>query len=136
VKLKRSSPRSRRIELLPLIDLMFLLLAAFVYATQSMSVHRVLPVELPDARHGEIDRRGHLTITVTPGGAVYLEGEAVPVADLAARVRARLAAEPKLRISVEADRRAACGRAVGVLDALRAAGAKGVRLSVSKPAGD
>ena len=87
------SPRRRgRVELVPLIDLIFLLLAAFVYATQFMAVRRALPVELPGAARGEVQRRERLTVTVTSGGAIYLEGEPVGAGELTTRVRRRLAA--------------------------------------------
>ena len=36
-----------RIEMLPLIDIVFLLLIFFIYAMLSMAVHRSLPVSLP-----------------------------------------------------------------------------------------
>jgi biopolymer transport protein ExbD len=118
---------------LPLIDLIFLLLAAFIYATQSMTVHRALPVDLPGAPGARIESREHVTVTVTRGGAIYLQGRDVTPEELRRDVRALLAADPQLRISLDADRRAEYGMAVQALDALRAAGATNVRLSVRKP---
>ncbi len=135
MKIARDAARRRGIELLPLIDLIFLLLAAFIYAAQSMTVHRALPVELPGATTGRVEHREYVTVTVTRGGAIYLRGESVSVEELTARVRALLASDPAARISLDADRKADYGRAIRALDALRAAGAKGVRLSVKRPAG-
>lgn len=136
MKIARAAARRRGIELLPLIDLIFLLLAAFIYATQSMTVHRALPVELPGAATGRVERREYVTVTVTRAGAIYLRGESVSEEELTARVRALLAADPGAGISLDADRRADYGRAIRALDALRAAGARGVRLSVRPPAGN
>jgi biopolymer transport protein ExbD len=130
VKLARPAARARGVEVLPLIDLIFLLLAAFVYATQALSEHRALPLELPAAASGRTERGRHLAVTVTRGGTVYLQGEEVSMEQLGAEVRARLAAEPELRFTLDADRRADYGQAVRVLDALHAAGARSVRLSV------
>ena len=71
MKIARAAARRRGIELLPLIDLIFLLLAAFIYATQSMTVHRALPVELPGAATGRVERREYVTVTVTRAGAIW-----------------------------------------------------------------
>jgi biopolymer transport protein ExbD len=133
LNLPRPAARPRGIQLLPLIDLIFLLLAAFIYATQSMTVHRALPVELPGASSSRVEQGEHVTVTVTSGGAIYLQGRDVTPRELTSRVRDLLASDPELRISLDADRRAEYGTAVRALDALRAAGAKGVRLSVRKP---
>ncbi len=136
MKIARDAVRRRGLDLLPLIDLIFLLLAAFIYAAQSMTVHRALPVELPGARTGGVEHREYVTVTVTRGGAIYLRGESVSAEGLTTRVRALLASDPAARISLDADRGADYGRAIRALDALRAAGARGVRLSVKRPAGE
>jgi len=130
VRLARPAARPRGVEVVPLIDLIFLLLASFVYATQSLSEHRALPVDLPAASGARVDAAGHLAVTLTSGGLVYLQGEALSLEQLGARVRARLAAEPELRFTLDADRRADYGQAVKVLDVLHGAGARKVRLSV------
>ena len=39
--------RKARIDMLPLIDIVFLLLVFFIYAMLSMAVHHALPVALP-----------------------------------------------------------------------------------------
>ena len=55
--------RSPRIEMLPLIDIVFLLLVFFIYAMLSMAVHRGMPVILPTSSTAEIDKE--LIISVT-----------------------------------------------------------------------
>ncbi len=47
MKLNLDTQRKVRIEMLPLIDIVFLLLVFFIYAMLSMAVHRGLPVVLP-----------------------------------------------------------------------------------------
>ncbi|MBW1821228.1 MAG: biopolymer transporter ExbD, partial [Deltaproteobacteria bacterium] len=44
MKLKLYKTKNPRIEMLPLIDVVFLLLVFFIYAMLSMAVHRGLPV--------------------------------------------------------------------------------------------
>ena len=55
--------RRARIEMLPLIDIVFLLLVFFIYAMLSMAVHRSLPVSLPVSAMAETETAASLTIT-------------------------------------------------------------------------
>ena len=133
MKIPRATARPARIEIVPLIDLMFLLMVSFVYAAMTMTVHRALPVDLPAAAAGAVERQDHLAVTVDRAGGVFLEGRPVTPEELAVEVRQRLAAKPDLRVSLDADRAAAYGEAVRVLDVLKRAGAERVRLSVREP---
>jgi biopolymer transport protein ExbD len=133
VKIPRAAAKPARIEIVPLIDLMFLLMVSFVYAATTMTVHRALPVDLPGAASAVLEREEYLAVTVDRAGSIFLEGRAVSAEELAAAVRARVAEQPEIRISLDADRAAAYGEAVRVLDVLRRAGAERVRLSVREP---
>ena len=56
MKIHLPATKKARIEMLPLIDIVFLLLVFFIYAMLSMAVHRGLPVELPLSTTAEIDK--------------------------------------------------------------------------------
>ena len=47
MKVNLGKERKVRIEMLPLIDTVFLLLVFFIYGMLSMAVHHSLPVQLP-----------------------------------------------------------------------------------------
>jgi len=49
VKIKNSAIQAPRIEMLPLIDIVFLLLVFFIYAMLSMAVHQGLQLDLPES---------------------------------------------------------------------------------------
>jgi biopolymer transport protein ExbD len=53
-----------RIEMLPLIDIVFLLLVFFIYAMLSMAVHYGQPVDLPDSSTATLDSNQALSITI------------------------------------------------------------------------
>ncbi len=69
--------RRARIEILPLIDIVFLLLVFFIYAMLSMAVHRGLPVNLPTSRSAEIDQKLILSVTLKADGSLYVDKQAV-----------------------------------------------------------
>jgi biopolymer transport protein ExbD len=73
MKITRCSVRRARIEMLPLIDIVFLLLVFFIYAMLSMAVHKGLPVVLPSSKTAEIDKRLLVSVTVKDDGRVYVD---------------------------------------------------------------
>ena len=95
--MKISAPKKRkaRVEMLPLIDVVFLLLVFFIYAMLSMAVHRGLTVELPASATAELDREQILSVTVkhTGAGAEYfVDEEPVVLSEMASFLKDRAAA--------------------------------------------
>lgn len=64
MKVKRKASRQPRIEMLPLIDIVFLLLIFFIYAMISMAVHRGLELDLPESSTAELTKDEMLSISV------------------------------------------------------------------------
>ena len=60
--------KKARIEVIPLMDVVFLVLAFFIYSMLSMSVHRSLPVTLPASETAGIDQKRTLSVTVRSDG--------------------------------------------------------------------
>jgi biopolymer transport protein ExbD len=73
-----------RIEMLPLIDIVFLLLVFFIYAMLSMAVHRGLPILLPTSSSTDIDKSLVLSVTIKSDGTLYVDKEEIDFKDLAA----------------------------------------------------
>lgn len=87
-----------RIEMLPLIDIVFLLLVVFIYAMLSMAVHKGLPVDLPESTAAVLEKDLTLSVTVqaaqnnSSAMAIYVDEDQVPLEDLARILRTRSAA--------------------------------------------
>jgi biopolymer transport protein ExbD len=96
--------RKTRIEVIPLIDVIFLLLVFFIYAMLSMSVHHGLPVDLPASDKAPLERGKLPSITVEKDGNLFLEGEQVPLQDLGRLISIRLLEEPEKGVMLFADR--------------------------------
>ena len=86
------SRKKARIEMLPLIDIVFLLLVFFIYAMLSMAVHRGLPVVLPVSSTAEIDTELTLTLTVKHDGSAYLDKESINIENLKVVLQDRMKA--------------------------------------------
>ena len=65
MKIKQRSRKQPRVEILPLIDVVFLLLIFFIYAMLSMAVHRGLDLDLPESNSAEISQVETISISVT-----------------------------------------------------------------------
>lgn len=120
--------KKARIEMLPLIDIVFLLLVVFIYAMLSMAVHRGLDVVLPAAASTVIDKRSMLSITVAEDGAIYLDKESVALAELSDALNLEVGRESETGVLLFADRRISYQQLFRVLDEIRGAGVTRISL--------
>ena len=85
--------RRARIEMLPLIDVVFLVLVVFIYTMLSMAVHKGLPVELPSSAATEVERQITLAVTLQKQAdgrvLLFVNKEQVELAELTAVLRMR-----------------------------------------------
>ncbi|MCL4197338.1 MAG: biopolymer transporter ExbD [Phycisphaerales bacterium] len=114
--------RRARVEMIPLIDCMFILLVFFIYSMLNMTIQRGLPVNLPSGERVERLDAESAVITVSRDGAIFLDREPVTLGSLAERVGAKVGGESSPRLVVNADAAAAHGVVFSVLDALRGRG--------------
>ncbi|MBI5117687.1 biopolymer transporter ExbD [Candidatus Poribacteria bacterium] len=108
-----------RIEIIPLIDCMFLLLVFFVYSMMTLTQPQGIPVTLPTARTAPAIHEESLTVSITDEDEVYLNDVKVSLDALAARIAAARAANSSVRVLISGDRDARHGVVVQVLDILR-----------------
>ena len=125
--------RRARIEIIPLIDIMFFLLATFVMVSLSMVKNQGIPVRLPAAASGQPqDRKDSTTISVSAAGQVYLDKEELTLDVLSTRLAKLKEANAELRVFINGDEDARLGLAVEVLDATRKLGITKVAFETKK----
>jgi biopolymer transport protein ExbD len=121
-----SSPggvKRARIEIIPLIDVIFFLLATFVLFTLSLNKSNGLKVSLPGAETGgPRDPAGSVTITVTDEGTLAWDQDLVTLDDFLARLQQYRREFPDGRILINGDERALFAQAIYVFDEARKAG--------------
>ena len=128
MRLKGQSRRRGRIEMIPLIDVVFLLLIFFIYAMLSMTIHKGIPVLLPKAKTSLIDKEEYLSISITRDHRIFLDDREVPMEGLLQRLRERRKEQPQLRVFISGDRRIPYEWVVKVLDTVRTSGLSKVSL--------
>jgi biopolymer transport protein ExbD len=124
--------RSARIEMIPLMDVVFLLLVFFIYAMFTMTVHRGVRVDLPQGA-GQPAPDGSLTITLTRDGAFQLDGRPLARDDLLLEV-VDLHRVDRRPVLISADRQVPLGMGIELLDRLRQAGIEAVTFQVTPEA--
>ena len=133
MKVNLETCRKVRIEMLPLIDIVFLLLVVFIYAMLSMAVHRGLPVLLPTSSSAQIDKSLVFSITVKTDGMIYVDKEQIPIKDLAAALKRKTETGTEPGVLLFADRSFPYQNLYRVLDQIRMAGIH--RISLQAEAG-
>jgi len=84
MKLRRArSSRRGRIEIIPMIDVMFFLLVTFMLASLSMQNLHSVPVNLPQGQAVPLERKDFVTLSVTPDSQIFLDHTSVTLATLA-----------------------------------------------------
>ncbi len=117
--LTRKKPR---IEMLPLIDIVFLLLVFFIYAMLSMAVHKSLPVALPQSSTAKIEKKLILSITIRADGTLYVDKEKRLLPELGSYLKELKTKERITGVSIFADKAVSYQDLFRVLDQIRIAG--------------
>ncbi len=126
--------RRARIEIIPLIDIMFFLLATFVMVSLSMVKNQGMPVKLPVASTSAPQaRKDYTSITVTDKGEFYFNKEPITRADIGPRLQALKAAQEDPKIFINGDGKATFDNVVAILDETRKAGISKVAIETQKP---
>jgi biopolymer transport protein TolR len=122
VKLRKSRLRRRgRIEIIPMIDVMFFLLATFMLASLTLQNLHSLPVDLPRGRATPLQADKPVTLTVTRDGDLLLNETSVTLDTLATTLPSMMAGA-ETKIVVAADSAAPNGIVVQAMLRAREAG--------------
>jgi biopolymer transport protein ExbD len=115
--------RHARIEIIPLIDIVFFLLATFVMVSISMVKQMGIPVVLPSASTGAPqEKKEHVVVTISEAGQFYLDKTEMTQEDLFGKIRLLKSQNPDLPILINGDAGARLGLAIQVLDEARRLG--------------
>jgi len=133
---RRYRLKSARIEMVPLIDIVFLLLVFFIYTMLSMAVHRGMKLDLPESASPEKSEESSLSVSVTAlrgESRVYLNREEISLPDLEKVLNKRvLRAEEKPAVLLFADREVSYQQLYEVLDRISAAGVSAISLQAEQ----
>lgn len=123
--------KKARLEIIPLIDIMFFLLASFMLVSLSMTRQRTVGVNLPAAATSQTNLKPDaISLAVDARGQVFFEKEPIALDDLETLVKQRLAANKDLPVYISGDAATPHGAMIAVLDYIRRCGVTKVAFNV------
>ena len=124
--MKVSSPvphKRARIEIIPLIDIMFFLLASFMMVSLSQTHMKGIKVNLPaQGAPPTTVTKDYVAIRVSPGNAIFFDGQFIQDDQVLPRLFQLNAANPNIKISISAEMMSTHGDVIALLDKVRQVG--------------
>ena len=123
-----------RIEIIPLIDIMFFLLASFMMVSLQMDQTQNIQVNLPEATQAPHDfKPDMLNIAVDKSGRVWMEKKQLSLPELSLAVSNRFRSDTNLPVYISGDRDTLHGAMADVLEIVRSVGVQKVAFTVAGP---
>jgi biopolymer transport protein ExbD len=124
--------KKARIEIIPLIDIMFFLLASFMLASLSMMRLQSIKMDLPTATVAKRDFKPDIVnIGVDKVGNVYIDKNMVSMVDLQSFLSNRFRINTNVPVYISGDKDATHGMIINVLDLVRRQGIQKVSFAIA-----
>ena len=132
--------KKARIEIIPLIDIMFFLLASFMMVSLSQTHMKGIRVNLPAANAPPPppdQPKDFVAIRIAEGGLIYFDNAPVNFDEVHSRLFEMQKANPQVKISLSAETLALHGQVIDVLDKIRSVGITkiGYQIKAASPQG-
>jgi biopolymer transport protein ExbD len=140
MKMRSPIPKKHaRIEIIPLIDIMFFLLASFMMVSLSQTHMKGIRVNLPtaDSRPVDPNKKDYVSIRVTEGNLIYFDNVPVLTDDVLPKLYQLHEQNPEIKVSLSAEQLALHGDVIAVLDKIRLAKITkiGYQIKAASPSG-
>jgi biopolymer transport protein ExbD len=128
--------KKARIEIIPLIDIMFFLLASFMLASLSMIRLQSIKMDLPTATVAKRDFKPDIVnVAVDKGGNLYIEKKAVSMVELQSYLSNKFRVNTNVPVYISGDKDATHGTVISVLDLVRRQGIQKVSFAIAPQQG-
>ena len=107
------------INILPMIDVIFSILAFFIISSLFLTRSQGLPVDLPSAQTAEPKQSVQLNITIEPDGKMFLDRQPIELGNLKAALTEKINPDSNSVVVINADEKVEHGTVVKVMDRLR-----------------
>lgn len=126
--------KKARIEIIPLIDIMFFLLAAFMMASLTMIRMQSIKMDLPTATAASRDFKPDIiNIAVDKKGDLFIEKQAVTTVELEVYLSNQYRLNTNVPVYISGHKDATHGAVIRVLDLVRRAGIQKVSFAIVPP---
>ncbi|MBB5461278.1 biopolymer transporter ExbD [Paraburkholderia sp. Cpub6] len=126
--MKYFEARKARIEIIPMIDIMFFLLVFFIMITLHMIPNAGLRSQLPSSATAQALPPAQVTVTLATDGSLSVDGRTLSLAQLTTLLAARTDVAHTV-VTIAGSKQAQIQHLVSVMDACRAAGVSQIALA-------
>ena len=127
MRLRYFEPRKGRIEIIPMIDVMFFLLVFFIVITLQMLPDQGLNLLLPESNQAQELPHPQVTINIATDGSISVKGQVLSINGLVALLQGQGAAQTQVTIAASKD--VPFQQFVHVMDAVRQAGVSDIGIA-------
>jgi biopolymer transport protein ExbD len=125
-----------RIEIIPLIDIMFFLLASFMMVSLSQVSMKGWKVTLPEGSSGEVqNKKDYISLSVDKDGIYYFDKQIIKLEDILPRLLAIHQTNPDAKIFIRGDVESVHGNVTRMLDQIRSSGFTKLSFEIKSKAG-
>jgi biopolymer transport protein ExbD len=121
--------KTLEINIVPMIDVIFSILAFFIISTLFLTRSQGLPVDLPQATTAQQQSETKVTVTIQANGTIALNQEEISIQNLVPEVKTISENSQETIVIVKADQAVTHGDVVNVMDQLRQV--EGVKLAIA-----
>ena len=120
------------INILPMIDVIFSILAFFIISSLFLTRSQGLPVDLPSAQTAQVKHSVQLNITIEPDGKMFLDRQPIELDNLKAALTEKIEPNSESVVIINADTKVEHGIVVKVMDRLRQVPGAKMAIAVDK----
>jgi len=125
-----------RIEIIPLIDIMFFLLASFMMVSLSQVHMKGMKVNLPTGASGDTQsKRDYISLSVDKDGYYYFDKEKIALEEVLPKLQQVYRSNPEAKIFIRGDRDAVHGNVTRMLDQIRSSGFSKISFEIKSRTG-
>ncbi|MEN9519669.1 MAG: hypothetical protein RLZZ381_2257 [Cyanobacteriota bacterium] len=107
------------INIVPMIDVIFAILAFFMVSSLSLTRSQGLPVNLPSAQTSEPKQTAQINVTIENDGDMFVDRQPIELAQLKATLTEKIKPNSDSLVIINADEKVEHGQVVKVMDRLR-----------------
>jgi biopolymer transport protein ExbD len=127
--------KKARIEIIPLIDIMFFLLASFMMVSLSQTTMKGMKVNLPIGSSGQTQsKKDYVSLSVDKDGYYYFDKSRIALEEILPKLQQVYKTNPESKIFIRGDRDAVHGNVTRMLDQIRSSGFSKISFEIKSQA--
>src|SRR5437763_17077399 len=125
-----------RIEIIPLIDIMFFLLASFMMVSLSQTTMKGMKVNLPIGSSGQTQsKKDYVSLSVDKDGYYYFDKSRIALEEILPKLKQVYRTNPEAKIFIRGDQETMHGNVTRMLDQIRSSGFTKMSFEIKSKAG-